>query len=53
MGAMIGYELSNHGHDTAEDKAAKTTAANRAIVLPNVGTTPDMRGATVGMTGRF
>lgn len=50
LGAMIGYELSNHGRANEADKA---TAANRAIVLPNVGATPDMRGATLGMTGRF
>jgi len=56
VGAMIGYELSNKADatdDSAEAKAKRAKAAARATFIPEVAATPDMKGATVGVSGRF
>ncbi len=56
VGAMIGYELSNNADDadnSVEAKAKRAKAAARATFIPEVAATPDLKGATVGLSGRF
>ncbi len=53
-GSVLGYELSSSSEYDTYPTAGKTSLSKRDLLLaPTVTTTPDQRGASLGLIGAF
>lgn len=53
-GSLIGYELSSgKGYDSVPEDEKSSQTRSQVLLAPSVATTPDQRGASIGLIGAF